>query len=79
MEVIDPIDHEAEYKEIVGVLKEHDGELDYKTLNDILSHKFEGVRLRLKTMKEKEIVEFEGTVPGFSAMIKLGKNASKYE
>ena len=51
---MDHIDYEAEYEEIVNVLKEHGGELDYKTLNEILADKFEGVRLRLKTMKEKE-------------------------
>ena len=74
-----PIDHEEEYREILGVLREHDGELDYKTLNDILSAKFEGVRLRLKTMKDKELVDFEGMVPGFSAIIKLGEAADKYK
>ena len=67
------IDYEAEYKEIVGVLKEHGGELDYKTLNEILADKFEGVRLRLKTMKEKGIVDFEGVVPSFNSKIQLTK------
>ena len=70
---MDHIDYEAEYKEIVNVLKEHGGELDYKTLNEILADKFEGVRLRLKTMKEKGIVDFEGMVPSFNAKIKLTK------
>jgi hypothetical protein len=68
---MDHIDYEAEYQEIMNVLKEHGGELDYKTLNEILADKFEGVRLRLKTMKEKGLVEFEGVVPSFSSKIQL--------
>jgi len=70
---MDHIDYETEYKEIVNVLKEHGGELDYKTLNEILADKFEGVRLRLKTMKEKGIVDFEGIVPSFNSKIQLTK------
>jgi len=70
---MDHIDFEAEYKEIMNVLEEHGGELEYKTLNEILADKFEGVRLRLKTMKEKGIVDFEGIVPSFSSKIKLIK------
>jgi hypothetical protein len=68
---MDPIDYESEYKEIIRVLKEHKGELDYKTLNEILADKFEGTRLRLKTMKEKGLVEFEGIVPSFDSKIRL--------
>jgi hypothetical protein len=70
---IDPIDAEAEYEEIIVVLKEHKGSLDYKTLNIIVSEKFEGVRLRLKTMKDKGLVDFEGMVPSFSSIITLTK------
>ncbi len=70
---MDHIDYEAEYEEIVNVLKEHGGELDYKTLNEILADKFEGVRLRLKTMKEKGLVDFEGIVPSFNSTVKLTK------
>ena len=54
---MEPIDYEAEYEEIKRVLKEHGGKLDYRTLNEILADKFEGIRLRLKTMKEKGLVE----------------------
>ncbi len=68
---MEPIDHKAEYEAIIEVLKEHDGELDYPTLNEILADKFEGVRLRLKTMKDQGIVDFEGVVPSFDAKIKL--------
>ncbi len=68
---MEPIDYEAEYEEIKRVLKEHGGELDYRTLNEILADKFEGIRLRLKTMKEKGLVEFEGVVPSFDSQIRL--------
>ena len=71
-----PMDHEAEYIEILGVIREHGGEMEYKVLNEILSERFEGVRLRLKTMKDKKLVDFEGMVPGFSAIIKLGEDAN---
>ncbi|UCE13648.1 MAG: hypothetical protein JSV04_00385 [Candidatus Heimdallarchaeota archaeon] len=71
---MEPIDHEAEYKEILRVLQEHGGELDYKTLNETLADKFEGIRLRLKTMKEKGLVEFEGVVPSFDSRIRLPKD-----
>jgi hypothetical protein len=70
---MDHIDYEAEYEEIMNVLEEHGGELDYKTLNEILANKFEGVRLRLKTMKEKGMVDFEGVVPSFNSKIQLTK------
>ncbi len=68
---MEPIDYESEYEEIVKVLKEHDGQLDYRTLNETLADKFEGIRLRLKTMKEKGIVDFEGIVPSFDSIIRL--------
>ena len=53
------------------MLEEHEGELDYKTLNEIFSNKFERVRLRLKTMKDKGMVTFDGVVPSFDSLIKL--------
>jgi repressor of nif and glnA expression len=70
---MEPIDAEAEYAEILKVLKEHGGEMEYKTLNEALADKFEGIRLRLKTMKEKGLVSFEGIVPSFSSIIRLAK------
>ncbi len=70
---MEPIDYESEYEEIIKVLQENEGELDYKTLNETLANKFEGIRLRLKTMKEKGIVDFEGVVPSFNSTIRLIK------
>ncbi len=69
--IIEPIDHESEYKEIIAVLKENGGEMDYKSLNEALADRFEGIRLRLKTMKEKGLVEFSGVVPAFDSIIRL--------
>ena len=68
---MEPIDAEAEYVEILKVIKDHGGSIDYKTLNELLGDKFEGVRLRLKTMKERGLVNFEGVVPAFSSTISL--------
>jgi hypothetical protein len=68
---MEPIDYEAEYRAIIEVIKEHKGEIEYKSLNEILADQFEGIRLRLKTMKEKGLVEFEGVLPAFDSIIKL--------
>ena len=70
-EHIPPIDVEEEIEEILRVIREHGGEMDYKALNEIVGEKYEGVRLRLKTMKSKGLVNFDGVVPGFSAIISL--------
>lgn len=71
---MEPIDYQSEYEEILKVLQEHGGKLDYKTLNEILADKFEGIRLRLKTMKEKGLVNFEGIVPSFNSTIRITKD-----
>jgi len=68
---MEQIDHEAEYEEILDVLRNNGGEMDYKTLNETLANKFEGIRLRLKTMKEKGLVMFDGVVPSFASIIAL--------
>ena len=68
---VEPIDAEEEYAEIINVITEHGGTIDYKTLNESLGDKFEDVRLRLKTMKEKGLVNFEGVVPSFDSTISL--------
>ena len=68
---MEPIDAEAEYNEILKVLQANGGKMDYKKLNEALAEQFEGIRLRLKTMKEKGLVDFEGIVPSFSSIISL--------
>ncbi len=60
-----------EEKFIIEKLKENAGKLNYKDLQTLCQEKFEGVRLILKKLKEKTIVDYEGMIPGFSAEIIL--------
>ena len=60
-----------EEKFIIEKLKENGGKLNYKELQSLCQEKFEGVRLILKKLKDKMIVEYEGNIPGFSAEIEL--------
>jgi hypothetical protein len=45
----------------------------YKKLQDICAEQFEGVRLILKKLKEKGIVEYDGMIPSFNSQITLLK------
>jgi len=56
---------------IIKKLEENGGRLNYKELQTLCQEEFEGVRLILKKMKEKMIVEYEGIIPGYSAEIEL--------
>ena len=58
---------------------QHDlyGNVYYKALQDYCAEEFEGVRLILKKLKEKGIVDYEGVIPGFSAEITLIKDPLK--
>jgi len=58
---------------IIEKLKENDGSINYRTLQDFCAEEFEGVRLILKKLKEKGFVDYEGIIPGFSAQIVLTK------
>ncbi|MEE9377599.1 MAG: hypothetical protein V3V33_06145 [Candidatus Lokiarchaeia archaeon] len=58
-------------KFIIEKLKENKGKLNYKQLQTLCQDEFEGVRLILKKLKEKGIVDYEGMIPGFSAEIEL--------
>ena len=60
-----------EEKFIIEKLKENGGQLNYKELQNLCQDEFEWVRLILKNLKEKTIVDYEGMIPGFSAEIKL--------
>ncbi|MCP4763685.1 MAG: hypothetical protein GY870_18080 [archaeon] len=60
-------------KFILKTLSEHDNKMNYKDLQIACENEFEGVRLILKKMKEKGYVEYEGMIPGFSAVIELLK------
>ncbi|MFW9999264.1 MAG: hypothetical protein ACFE9Q_12790 [Candidatus Hodarchaeota archaeon] len=56
---------------IIEKLKEKGGKLNYKELQTLCEDEFEGVRLILKKLKEKRIVDYEGMIPDFSANIEL--------
>jgi len=58
---------------IIEKLKENDGNINYRKLQDLCAEEFEGVRLILKKLKEKGFVDYEGIIPGFSAQIVLTK------
>ena len=45
--------------------------MNYKDLQAACDDKFEGLRLVLKTLKGKGVVNYEGAMPGFSSEIKL--------
>ena len=56
---------------IIKKLKENGGNLNYKELQTLCQEEFEGVRLILKKLKEKKILNYEGVIPGYSAEIEL--------
>jgi hypothetical protein len=56
---------------IVKKLEESGGKLNYKDLQTLCQEEFEGVRLILKKLKEKDVVSYEGIIPGYSAEIEL--------
>ena len=58
---------------IIKKLEENGGRLNYKDLQTLCQDEFEGVRLILKKLKNKQIVIYEGVIPGYSAEIKLNK------
>ncbi len=53
---------------IFNILKEK-GKIKYTELQRLCEEEFEGVRLILKKMKEKGLVDYEGNIPGFSSEI----------
>ncbi|MHA1730561.1 MAG: hypothetical protein ACTSU5_01385 [Promethearchaeota archaeon] len=64
-----------EEKFIVDALgKQENKEMGYKALQEECANEFEGVRLILKKLKGKGIVDYEGVIPGFSAVIRLVKD-----
>lgn len=57
---------------ILDVIAEQESkEIGYKALQEACANEFEGVRLILKKMKGKGLVDYEGMIPGFSAVIRL--------
>ncbi|NHJ21054.1 MAG: hypothetical protein EAX91_08935 [Candidatus Lokiarchaeota archaeon] len=56
---------------IIKTLEEKGGKLNYRELQTLCQEEFEGVRLILKKLKEKNIVSYDGTIPDYSADIEL--------
>ena len=69
------VEFSVEEKFIIEKLKENGGELNYKELQTLCQEEFEGVRLILKKLKEKQIVSYEGLIPGYSSEIVLNNNS----
>ncbi|MFX1377744.1 MAG: hypothetical protein ACFFA4_01500 [Promethearchaeota archaeon] len=65
-----------EEKFIIEKLKQKGGKMNYKELKILCENQFEGVRIILKKLKDKGIVDYEGMIPGFSAEIELIKENS---
>lgn len=60
---------------IIKSLKENGNSMNYKELQSACENEFEGVRLVLKKLKEKDIVDYEGIIPSFNAVIKMIKDS----
>ena len=56
---------------IIELLKNNNNKMDYKQIQIACENEFEGVRLILKSLKEKGYVFFDGAIPGFSSEIEL--------
>ncbi|HMF34344.1 MAG TPA: hypothetical protein VKK79_23170 [Candidatus Lokiarchaeia archaeon] len=59
-----------EEQRIIDVIQENGGSIAYKDLQATLANEFEGVRLILKKLKDKGLVDYEGMIPGLSAQIR---------
>jgi hypothetical protein len=59
---------------IVDLLKKNNQKMKYKAIQKTCENEFEGVRLILKSLKQKGYVTFDGMVPDVSADIELIKN-----
>ena len=55
---------------ILKILKDK-GTISYGDLQKACENEFEGVRLILKKMKERGLLEYEGVIPGFNSEITL--------
>ena len=58
---------------IIKKLEKNGGKLNYKELQTLCQEEFEGVKLILKKLKEKQIISYEGVIPGYTAEIKLNE------
>ena len=56
---------------IINLLKDNGNKMNYRDIQKSCENEFEGVRLFLKSLKEKGYVFFDGVIPGFSSEIEL--------
>lgn len=63
------LSHEEDF--IIEIMKDSGYSMNYKSLQIACENEFEGVRLILKKLKDKGIVDYEGIIPGFNSEIKL--------
>ena len=56
---------------IMELLKNNGNKMNYRDIQTACENEFEGVRLILKSLKEKGYVFFDGMIPGFSSEIEL--------
>ena len=63
-------DISSEEQFILNILKEKE-KINYRELQQLCEEEFEGVRLILKKLKERGLVDYEGAIPGFSSEIVL--------
>ena len=56
---------------IVELLKINGNKMNYRDIQTACENEFEGVRLILKSLKEKGYVFFDGMIQGFSSEIEL--------
>jgi oligoendopeptidase F len=66
----------TEEKFVSLTLSENNKKMGYRQLLSKCEDKFDGLRLVLKKMKEKGIVEYDGILPGFSSEIELLRDVS---
>lgn len=65
-----------EEKIVALYLSENNKKLSYRKLLELCEDKLDGLRLILKKMKEKGIIEYEGMMAGFSSEITLVRDIS---
>lgn len=70
-EPLTDIDISPEEDFIIKRLKENNNKMNYRAVQTACEERFEGVRLVLKKLKEKGVVDYEGIIPSFDGDITL--------
>jgi C-terminal processing protease CtpA/Prc len=58
-----------EKQAILKIIEDNGDSIAYNDLNEIYSKTYEGLRIQLKGLKEKALVDFDGDIPGFDSVI----------